>query len=114
MNDIEQIWTDARRRYGHPKDRRLPSAGIAAVLGALLDHGPAHGCLLAVRASQDQGNLAGLWLPKLRDWGFVMLAYEMPGEGHQGGGRAAHIWALTPAGRRLATALDQAKGAELT
>lgn len=114
MNDIEQIWTDARRRYGRPRDRRQPSAGICAVLGALLEHGPTCGAQLAQRAAQDQGNLAGQWLPKLYDWGFIHLAYEDPGAGHQGGGQPAKIWQLTPAGRRLATALDQAKGAELT
>lgn len=108
-DDAELIWMDARRRYGHLKDRRRPSTGISAVLVALLEHGPVHGSQLAALAAQNQGNLAGQWLPKLRTWGFIECTGEEVGVGHQGGGRPAQIWTLTPAGRRLARALDQEK-----
>jgi len=105
MDAVEQIWTEARNRNGEFRDRRRPSAGIAAVLMTLLRHGTLYGHELARRSGQDQGNLAGPWLPKLERFGFVTTAYEEPGIGHQGGGRPAIGWRLTRAGRALAELL---------
>lgn len=103
VNDIERIWTRARDLYGHVNDRRVPSAGLSALLLALLD-GEAHGSELARRAGLDQSNATAVHLPKLRRMRLVD-GWEVVGIGHQGGGRRASMWALTPEGRALAGAL---------
>jgi hypothetical protein len=111
MGDVERLWTAARGRHGQHKDRRTPSAGISAVLVALLHAREAHVTELAALSNQDQGTLSGHWLPKLSTWGFAEKVGELTktdehrGYGHQGGGQAAHLWSLTPDGRRLAKAL---------
>ena len=105
MNDVERLWTAARGRHGQHKDRRTPSVGISAVLVTLLREREAHVTQLAALSGQDQGTLSGHWLPKLSTWGFAEVASEEPGYGHQGGGRPARVWSLTPDGRKLAKAL---------
>jgi hypothetical protein len=104
MNDVERIWTTARNLRGEFKDRKTPSAGITGVLVALLATRQAHVTRIAELSEQDQGNVTR-WLAKLGAWGFVRLAHEEPGFGHQGGGRPALFWSLTPDGHQLAKAL---------
>jgi len=102
--DIERLWITARNTHGQFGDRRRPSPGIAAVLGALWCDGSSYGGEIAQRTKQDQGNTAR-WLVKLRLYGLVDVVEEVPGIGNQGGGRPAIFWQLTGAGRELAELL---------
>ena len=90
---------------GDPRDRRRPSAGLAAIILALDELGHAYGCEIAKISGQSQGNTTSVWLPKLERFRLVCLAEVRPGVGHQGGGRPAMWWRLTKAGRDLASAL---------
>lgn len=106
--NAETIWAAARDRNGDTRDRRLPSAGIRAVLLALTD-GPAHGSEIARRADQSQPNVTAQWLPKLFAFGFVVFIEVDPGEvkpGKLAGGRTSRMWKLTRAGRELVAALQ--------
>lgn len=108
--DIERLWITARNQYGQRCDRRRPSAGITAVLVALLRHDkPAHGAELARLSGQHQPNLAGHWLPKLDRYRFITVAYTQEGTGGQGGGRPSAFWRLTANGRELAELLVSQK-----
>jgi DNA-binding MarR family transcriptional regulator len=108
MNDVQRIWTTARDRFGDSRDRRTPSPGIAALLHALAEHGPNHGTALAHLAGQAQSNTS-VWLRTLQRYGFARSVDEVPGVGHQGGGRPAVFWELTTSGRHLVRALVDAE-----
>jgi len=100
----EHLWSVARDLRGEGRDRRRPSVGIIAVLVTLEHHGPVHGSEVARLARQDQGNVSR-WLLKLHEFGFADGFEEVPGLGHQGGGRPARMWRLTAEGRELIAAL---------
>lgn len=108
--DVESLWTEARNRRGQFKDRCNPSPGISAVLLALREHGSGYGNEIVTWSGQDQGNVAK-WLAKLRRFGFVDV-YDVRAEmGHQGGGRPAVFWELTPDGFDLAELLVKEEAA---
>jgi predicted transcriptional regulator len=104
VNNIESLWITARNRGGEHRDRRTPSAGIAAVLGALFEGGSSYGAEIARATGQAQNNVA-VSLLKLRRFGLVDVVEELDGYGHQGGGRPAVFWRLTRDGRELAELL---------
>jgi DNA-binding HxlR family transcriptional regulator len=101
LDPIEKVWMSAAWGSGCKTDRRRPSAGIRAIILALYRQGATHGSELARRTGQVQSNVTSAWLPKLERYGFAHHL-DVPGLGHQGGGRPAHEWELTSAGKALA------------
>jgi hypothetical protein len=108
--EVDRLWTLARARHGNPKQARRPSPGIAAVVLALHQLGTATGREVARRAAQNQPNVTSLWLPRLESLRFTSIVDAcVPGQGHNGGGRPANFWRLTPSGRQLAEALRRGR-----
>lgn len=108
IDEIERVWIKAARSGGVRPGRRTPGTGITRMLVSLYRDGAAYGSELARRTEQSQGNVV-VWLRKLSDLGFAQVADEIPGLGHQGGGRPAIEWELTRAGEELAELIINSK-----
>jgi predicted ArsR family transcriptional regulator len=104
---IIELWDDARRPPGGRViyQRATPPAGYCSLLVGLLD-GPVHGHELCRRTGVNQANSV-VYLRRMKTLGLV-TKHDVPGLGHQGGGRPAYVWELTHPGRELARVIKEA------
>ena len=112
--NVEQIWTQARDRYGIRQDWRKPPPAAVAALTVLAEKGTCYGAEIARLSGANQSKVCRA-LQRLEDFRFAQRAGARPilsGRRLGRGGKPAEFWRLTPAGQRLVAALHAEGGAE--